>query len=118
LLANFFEAVRFITKKGFVLREMPSGIGYIDIAVIFSSTMHLVEMKVLTSKFSGPSQLEIYMKTEKRREGWLVVFDARDPKKRKQIVPSAIVTDAGKVKVITIDINPKPPSEHSKSTIY
>ena len=45
-LALFTRGV-LLHRRGIVLREMSSGIGFVDIGVIFSSTLHLVEIKVL-----------------------------------------------------------------------
>jgi hypothetical protein len=112
-LAAFIQGVFSQDQRGLVLREMYSGIGYVDISIIFAVTLHLIEMKVLTSKFVGPSQLETYMKTENRNEGWLVIIDARQPCK-KEIIPTSICTHAGNIRVVVVDINPIPPSQFSK----
>jgi hypothetical protein len=113
LLATFIKGVLFPSQKGLVLREVHSGIGFIDIAVIFSSVLHLIELKVLTSKFVGVSQLEHYMRTEKRDEGWLVIFDARAPSSQSPIT-NTIVTKTGKIKVVLVNVNPIPPSQLSR----
>jgi hypothetical protein len=67
-------------------------------------------MKVLTSEFVGVSQLQTYMKLEERREGWLVVFDARPLHTRTQL-PIQIETEDGRIQVVVVDINPVPPSK-------
>lgn len=113
LLAMFIRGVLSSDRKGLVLREVYSGIGYVDITVIFSNIPHLIEMKMLTSRFVGPSQLESYMKTEKRNEGWLVVFDARQPSRKTSIL-GTISAEAGNIKVVVVDINPTPPSHFSQ----
>jgi hypothetical protein len=114
LLAIFIKGTLTTTKNGVVLREVLSGIGYVDIGVIFATVLHLVELKVLISKFVGPSQLERYMKTEKRRTGWLLVFDAR-PSGRKTRIPESLSTRNGRISIIVVDINPVPPSQHSRT---
>lgn len=95
--------------KGIVLREISSGIGFVDVGVIFSRVLHLVEMKVLTGTFTGPAQLEQYMKNEGRREGSLLVIDAIEPDD-KQTLPESIFTPTGTIKVYQVDINPVIPS--------
>lgn len=114
LLAMFIKGVLSPDPKGLILREVYSGIGYVDITVIFASTLHLIELKMLTSKFVGPSQLESYMKTEKRTEGWLVIFDARHLSRKTTAIPDSIDTQAGKIRVMLVDINPIPPSRFSQ----
>ena len=47
--------------------------------IMLATVKHLVEMKVLRGKFTGPAQLASYMVDEDRREGWLVILDARKP---------------------------------------
>jgi hypothetical protein len=109
LLAIYLIGVIPHGSRGLVLREMASGIGFVDIGVILSSKLHLIEMKILSSKFVGVSQLQTYMKTEGGNEGWLVVFDAR-PLSRREPIPEFVKTGDGIVKVLTIDINPTAPS--------
>ena len=109
LLAVFVKAIMQRLGSGFVLREFLSGVGYVDVGIIFSGIIHLVELKVMSSSFDGVSQLQAYMKTEGRNEGWLVVLDARRSSKRNSI-PTKIGTSRGVVRVINIDINPVPPS--------
>jgi len=97
--------------RGNLLRELASGIGFVDLVVMFGCVPHLVEMKVLRGAFTGVAQLAVYMVTEKRREGWLVVFDARRSDRRAAL-PERIDTSAGAVRVVAVDINPIPPSRH------
>jgi len=78
--------------------------------VMFTSVLHLVELKVLTGTFTGPEQLEQYMKTERRREGSLLVMDAVKPND-KQALPKTISTPSGIIKVYPVDINPIAPSD-------
>jgi len=92
-------------RTGHVFRELNSGTGFIDLVVMFSMTKHVLELKILTSKFKGASQLERYMKLEGRKEGWLIVFDSRPPAK-KTILPTSIITRSGIIRVVQIDISP------------
>ncbi len=107
LLAVF--AKRVIQDKGLVLRELLSGVGFIDVAVILSRVIHLIEIKVLTASLKGASQLEEYMRNENRREGWLVLMDARPPSRKTEIVDK-ISTGAGVIRTVNININPIVPS--------
>ncbi|HZH33012.1 MAG TPA: hypothetical protein VEY11_19750 [Pyrinomonadaceae bacterium] len=109
LLESFLLALIPRGSGGLVLSEFNSGIGFVDVGVYFSSTLHIIELKVLRSKFVGVSQLQTYMKNEGRKEGWLVVFDARPVSKRDPI-PKSLSTSDGVVKVIVVDINPTAPS--------
>jgi hypothetical protein len=109
LLATFLKGVLRGSNNGLVLREMASGIGFVDIAVILSTIPHVIELKVLKSTLRGVNQLTTYMRTEARKVGWLVVFDARHTS-RKPPLPLKIKTSGGLVNVICIDINPIPPS--------
>jgi hypothetical protein len=97
---------------GLALREVASGIGFVDVIVIFSSgSPHVVELKILNGRaVTGPTQLAIYMKQLNRTEGWLVFLDARKIADRKAIAP-IIKRTSGTIKTITIDINPIPPSK-------
>jgi len=98
-----------LRNRGIVLREIYSGIGFVDIGVIFSSTLHLIEIKVLTKKFEGPKQLEQYMKTEGRNKGSLLIIDTLKPNSKLNL-PKSIITPSGTIKVYQVDINPFPPS--------
>jgi len=111
LFALFTKGV-LLNRSGVVLREMNSGIGFVDIGVMFSSVLHLVEMKILTGKFTGVEQLGQYMKTEKRNKGALVVLDALKPGNKLDL-PQSIVISSGIVRVYSVDINPVPPSSLS-----
>lgn len=110
LLAMFLQGV--VRSRGFMTREVGSGVGFIDILVCFASTPHLIELKVLTTRFQGPSQLNQYMLHEKRKIGWLVVFDARsqNARARAPAIPLLVSTSGGRINVLVIDINPTPPS--------
>lgn len=109
LLSVFIKGVLFEDAPGLLLREMQSGIGFVDIVIVLSSIPHLVEMKVITSILTGTNQLQTYMQTEQRREGWLVLFDAR-PSDNRASIPKSIDTDSGRIRLVTIDINPQLPS--------
>lgn len=104
-----FTSGTLINRSGIVLREFQSGIGFVDVGIIFSSTLHLVELKVIKDDFTGLGQLEQYMKTEKRQEGSLLIFDSQKPDKKEDL-PARINTSAGVVKIYRADINPRPPS--------
>ncbi len=113
LLAVFVSGVLSRSTDGFVLREMLSGIGYVDVAVILSKTLHLVELKIIRSTFTGATQLQEYMRKEGRKEGWLIVFDARQASRRPPIARSTETGD-GVVRIFVVDINPAPPSSRSR----
>lgn len=106
-----------LAGRGSVIREMASGIGFVDVAVTFSSgLLHVVELKMLKgSGVPGTAQLAQYMKHESRNEGWLVLFDARKPN-NKQGVPSVFNRAAGTIRTVLIDINPTPPSQLDEMT--
>ena len=108
LLAVFTKGV--LKGQGIILREINSGIGFVDIGIIFSTILHLVEVKVLTGKFEGPEQLEQYMRTERRNQGSLVVIDTLNPENKIDL-PELIPTLSGIIKVYRVDINPCPPSK-------
>jgi hypothetical protein len=108
LIGNFFYSM--LDGRGVSVHEAASGIGFVDVTVILSGVPHLLELKVLRARFDGVSQLGKYMKTEGRREGWLMVFDAR-PTGRRTVLPTTVETEnGGTVRVIVIDINPSAPS--------
>ena len=108
-LCIFVES-EFISRSGIVLSEIKSGIGYIDVEIIISSVIHIVELKVITDDLTGVDQLIDYLLTEEKKEGFLVIFDARSPSE-KSTFPSVIIDKGCKVHIITIDINPLPPSK-------
>ena len=101
--------------RGHLLRELASGVGFVDMAIILGSVLHLVELKVLQrGTFSGVSQLRQYMRTEKRRQGWLVVFDARRQDKQEPL-PLSTHTRDGTIRILVININPPAPSKLNRS---
>jgi hypothetical protein len=102
-------AMGVLGDRGLLLREVGSGIGFVDIGVVFSSTLHLVEIKVLAQKFVGPAQLEQYMKTEGRNEGSLLLIDTRTPKDKPDL-PGEVNTPSGTIRVYRVDVNPSAPS--------
>ena len=59
--------------------------------------------------FTGLAQLQTYMRTEGRSEGWLVVFETR-PHDKRQELPATMLTKDGIVHVVVIDVNPLAPS--------
>jgi hypothetical protein len=95
---------------------MASGIGFVDLAIILAGTIHLIEMKLIRTKVTGIAQLTTYMKTENRRRGWLVFFDARQLPNSARI-PASITLPAGKVTVVRININPTPPSKKTENIL-
>ena len=102
-------AMNVLGDNGIVLREVASGIGFIDVEVILSRVLHIVELKVLTDDLVGLDQLEQYMRTERRSRGYLLVIDALPPDK-KQILPTTVKTQSGIISLISVDVNPCPPS--------
>ncbi len=108
-LFAMFTKGTLVNRSGIVLREFQSGIGFVDIGIILSSTLHLIEIKILTGEFIGFNQLEQYMKSERRREGSLLIFDSLKPTAKIQM-PSHITTSSGIIKTYCVDINPGPPS--------
>lgn len=107
LLEMFLKGV--IGRRGFQLSQAQSGTGFVDVVVAFSNTPHVLELKVLNgARFRGPSQLATYMKHERRREGWLIVLDARS--EGATALPGRVDTAAGVVRVLPVNINPVPPS--------
>lgn len=106
LLAVFVKGV--LGGGGLVLREFSSGTGFVDVGIVFSRVLHLIELKILTAKFVGVDQLERYMALEGRRSGWLLLIDARPPTRR-VVIPLSVSTGAGLIRVVTIDIHPLAP---------
>ncbi len=98
LFAVFTRGV--LRDSGIVLRELASGIGFVDIGIILSRTLHLIEIKVLRGELEGPSQLNQYMKTEGRPKGTLLVIDTI-PTAEKTDLPTRIEVEAG---LITVSI--------------
>jgi hypothetical protein len=109
LLATALKMLFHQRNSGLVLREFGSGVGFVDVGVVLSNVLHVVELKVLVKKFQGPAQLLQYMKQEHRSEGWLIVVDSR-PANLKTPIPNVIPTKQGPIKILTIDINPLAPS--------
>jgi hypothetical protein len=105
-----------LAVRGSTIREGTSGIGFVDVLVTFSSGLvHVVELKILKGKdIPGPAQLATYMNHRRRREGWLVFFDARKPN-AKQPVPTALERAAGTIRTLLIEINPIPPSKRTEA---
>ncbi|MEK6375745.1 MAG: hypothetical protein AABO58_23955 [Acidobacteriota bacterium] len=101
-------AKRVVGFSGLVLREMASGIGFIDVAISFGAVPHLVELKILTTEMAGVNQLASYMRTEGRREGWLVLVDVRDSL-AKGVIPARIETPSGLIRTVVVDVNPPAP---------
>jgi len=97
-------------NNGLLIRELLSGVGFVDFAIILSKVQHLIEVKILTRDFKGVSQLAHYMKNERRRNGWLLVLDARMPSQRKVAIQSKLLLPEGLIRVFPIDINPIAPS--------
>lgn len=108
LLALFIIGV--LQGSGIVFREFLSGIGFVDIGVVISKTLHLIELKVVSNSFSGVSQLNEYMKTEGRTKGSLIIFNA-SPKQENFQIPGQIQVEAGIIDVYVVNINPTPPSK-------
>jgi hypothetical protein len=114
LLAQFIMGV-LSKRRGELTRELVSGTGFVDIVVRLGTVSHLVELKILRGKLEGPAQLEAYMRTERRQEGWLV-FDSRKPEK-KTALPSLQKTKAGVVHIIAVDIDPVAPSRQKYASL-
>ncbi|EKE05532.1 MAG: hypothetical protein ACD_19C00230G0001 [uncultured bacterium] len=108
-LFTLFAMGTLLNRPGLALREFQSGIGYVDVGIIFCSILHLVEIKVMVKDFTGTSQLDQYMASENRPEGSLLVFDTLIPEK-KIVLPKEIPCSSGIIKVYKVDINPIPPS--------
>ena len=104
-----------LAGRGSAIREAVSGIGFVDVLVTFSSGLvHVIELKVLKGKqIPGPAQLATYMNHRRRREGWLVFFDARKPNGRRA-VPAMFKRVSGTIRTVLIDINPVPPSKRGE----
>lgn len=107
LLAVFARGV--VGKGGLVLREVASGIGFVDVGVSFGGVLHLIELKILKGQLIGANQLASYMRAESRGEGWLVLIDVRQDQKQDE-VPPRIRTSVGSIRTLRIDVNPVVPS--------
>ncbi len=106
LLAVFAKGV--VGSNGLVLREIASGIGFVDVGVSFGDVLHLIELKILKGQLTGANQLATYMETEGRDRGWLVLIDARR-NRHQDAVPIKVDTPAGLISTLIIDVNPAPP---------
>lgn len=107
LLAVFFRGI--LENSGLVLREFASGTGFVDVGIVLSNVLHLIEIKILKGKLTGIEQLATYMKQESRNAGFLVVFDVRPPAKKTDL-PKVFNLKEGVVRVIVIDVHPTKPS--------
>jgi hypothetical protein len=110
LLIQFLSGLLRTPKQGTVLREVQSGIGYVDVMVFLATSEPLiVELKVLpVGSARGEQQLRAYLKTEGVKFGWLVTFDAR---KNGALLPEGADTSEGiTVQRIVVKINPPAPS--------
>lgn len=101
-----------LERRGAAIREPVVGTGFVDVLVTFSSGLiHVVELKMLKDYYvPGPTQLATYMKHKNRKEGWLVLFDARKWDRKKPVEPT-IKRACGTIRTILIDVNPMPPSK-------
>jgi hypothetical protein len=101
-----------LENRGAAIREPVVGTGFVDVLVTLSSGLvHVVELKMLKNhSIPGPTQLAAYMKHRNRKEGWLVLFDARKWE-GKTPIPATIMRPAGAIRTILIEVNPVPPSK-------
>ncbi len=106
LLAVFAKAV--VGNDGIVIREVASGIGFVDVAVSFGGPLHLIELKILKGRVVGASQLATYMSTEGRPIGWLVLVDVR-LNSDGGALPAKINVPEGLIKILRIYVNPRAP---------
>src|SRR5207245_600140 len=99
-----------LAGRGSAICEAKSGTGFVDVLLTFSSgLLHVLELKVLKGRdLPGPAQLAADMAHWNRREGWLVLFDARK-QNRKTMVPTSFKRTSGTIRTVVIDINPVPP---------
>lgn len=105
-MAVFAKGV--LGSDGLVLREVGSGIGFVDVGILFGRVLHLVELKVLKTELSGIGQLARYMRNEGRKEGWLLLIDVRQTG-RVTATPTTVTTPAGRIRIVRVDANPTPP---------
>ncbi len=106
LLAVFAKGV--VGNDGLVLREIASGIGFVDVGVSFGRVLHLIELKILKGRLTGAHQLATYMQTEGRGEGWLVLIDVRQHRNL-DAVAARLDTSAGPIRTLLVDVNPAAP---------
>jgi hypothetical protein len=95
--------------RGLTFREVLSGAGFVDFVVLLSRTPHLIELKIMREHYEGAAQLGTYMEKESRKEGWLVLFDARTHLNRTSI-PLKTQVRGGVINNVVVDINPVSPS--------
>jgi hypothetical protein len=101
--------------RGVTFKEIANGIGWVDVAVARASgsrvILHIVELKILKSgSVEGVAQLHNYLKKANRKDGWLVVVDARPPAKKKDLPTEVRLDDGRLARVVHVDINPPVPS--------
>jgi len=106
LLAIFAKGV--LGSEGRVLREFASGIGFVDVGILFATVLHLIELKILKGQFTGTNQLAAYMRSEGRNEGWLILIDSRRNQQSVR-VPARIDTSSGRIRTLLVDVNPPAP---------
>lgn len=107
LLAVFAKGV--VADQGIVFRELASGVGFVDVAILLGKTLHLIEIKILKGNLTGDVQLATYMTTEGRTRGWLLLVDARKPESRPEL-PRTLSVTRGTISVLAVDIRPVAPS--------
>jgi hypothetical protein len=107
LLAVF--VVGALASRGIIIREVKSGVGFVDVAIVRSTVQHLLELKILRSKLVGVNQLRTYMRIEHRPIGWLMLFDARPSGNRTPVPPVQSVPE-GVIRIVLVDIRPDAPS--------
>jgi hypothetical protein len=108
LLAVFAKGI--LGADALVLREIASGIGFVDVGISFGRVLHLIELKILKTRVTGPNQLATYMRTERRKSGWLLLIDVRGAGSS-DAIPAVISTSAGRIRTLTVDVNPPAPHD-------
>jgi len=98
-----------LRERGLTFREVLSGAGFVDFVVLLPRTPHLIELKIMREHYEGATQLGTYMEKESRKEGWLVLFDARTHLNRTSI-PLETQVRSGVINNVVVDINPVSPS--------
>jgi hypothetical protein len=106
LLAVFAKGA--VGNDGLVLREISSGIGFVDVGISFGSALHLIELKIMTGPLVGANQLAAYMQTEQRRNGWLILIDVR-PDTNSMPIPPTIDIPPGQIRTLLVNVNPPVP---------
>jgi hypothetical protein len=108
LLMFLDEPIR--DRSGFTLKEVHTGIGYVDVMAVFGrSKRYIVELKIRTGpRFNGSAQLKSYLASHRLTHGWLVLFDSRTGPK--ELAGETLVVDGRTIDVVSVDINPVPPS--------